>query len=96
VDIAYKTAGPKGKDLLITLTVVDDFAQPVAGASVAIQVFLDGQSYANPADVTGEDGTVTFKLRNAPSGTYTTEVIDVDAGPLPWDEIPPPDPGFTK
>jgi Tol biopolymer transport system component len=93
--IGYKTTGPKGKDLLITVTVIDNFLEPVAGASVAIDVSLNGDSYANPADVTGEDGTVTFKLRNAPAGTYSTVVTAVTAGDLIWDGLTPAN-SFSK
>jgi hypothetical protein len=56
-------------------------------------VSLDGNSYANPTDVTGDDGTVTFKLRNAPSGTYTTTVTAVTAGDLAWDGVTPDNEG---
>jgi hypothetical protein len=38
---------------------------------------------------------VVFKLKKAPSGTYTTDVTDVTAGGLVWDGITPPN-AFTK
>jgi len=63
---------------------VDDFGGPVAGASVSIDTYLDGSWYAYGTSTTGTDGTATFKLANAPSGTYTTVVTDVTAGALTW------------
>jgi len=84
--ITYRTEGGKGgtKHLLITAALVDDFGGPVAGASVSIDTYLDGSWYAYGTSTTGTDGTATFKLANAPSGTYTTVVTDVTAGALTW------------
>jgi hypothetical protein len=94
-DISYATAGGKGRDLLITVELRDDLDQPVAGASVSIDVARNGDSYDSKTGATGGDGTVTFKLRKAPSGTYTTAVTAVDGGALIWDGITPPN-SFTK
>ena len=38
---------------------------------------------------TGTDGTVTFTLKNAPSGCYATTVTNVSATGLTWDGATP-------
>jgi hypothetical protein len=95
--ITYSTEGGRNSDkhLVITVTVEDDLGNRVPGASLSIDVSLDGQHYANDTAPTGADGTVTFRLGNAPSGTYTTEVTAVAAEGLIWDGTTPPN-EFTK
>ena len=88
VDIAYQPTGPKGKDLLLICDVADDLGDPVAGASVSIAIAIGGSEYGNLTDATGEDGVVTFKLRNAPSGDYIVTVTGVAADGLTWDTEP--------
>jgi len=61
----------------------------VAGASVSIEVDLKDNPYISGTGTTGTGGTVTFKLTNAPSGTYTTTVTDVTAEGLTWDGVTP-------
>ena len=63
---------------------------PVATASVSIDVTLEGSPYASETGTTGDAGTVTFTFKNAPSGTYTTTVTDVAAAGLTWDGLTPP------
>jgi len=92
--ITYSTIGG-GRHLLITVTLVDDFGNPVAGASVSIDTYLDGSLYAKGTGTTGTDGTLTYRLKNAPSGTYTTTVTDVTAAGLTWDGGTPEN-SFTK
>jgi len=99
--IAYDTVGGKGgtKHLLIDVVLVDNLGAPVAGASVSIDLFLneepDESPYAVRTDTTGTDGTVTFKVANAPSGDYTTDVSIVTAAGLTWDGVTPPN-SFPK
>jgi len=95
--ITYATEGGRNSDrhLLITVALVDDVGDPVADASVSIDVYLDESLYGSRTGTTGTGGTVTFKANNAPSGTYTTTVTDVTADGLNWDCITP-DNGFTK
>ena len=70
--IAYATEGGKNGDkhLLITVAVVDDLNNPVAGASVTI--WTDryvGNKVAKSwtaQDSTGTDGIVTFRISNTP------------------------------
>jgi len=95
--IAYGTVGGVDgkKHLLITVALVDDLGYAVDGASVSIQVDLDGSSYWSGSGSTEPGGTVTFKFNNAPSGLYTTEVTAVAAGSLEWYGVTP-DNDFEK
>jgi len=92
--ITYSTIGG-GRHLLITVALEDDFGYPVADASVSIDTYRDESFYATGTGTTGTDGTLTYKLRKAPSGTYTTTVIDVTAAGLTWDGLTP-DNGYEK
>ena len=89
--ITYATEGGRNNDkhLLITVALVDDLAGPVGGASVSIALFRDGASAGSGSGTTGTGGTVTFTLKNAKSGTYTTQVTAVTAAGLTWDGVTP-------
>jgi hypothetical protein len=90
------TYAAKGNRLSITLYVVDDLGDPVPGAGVEILLYLvDGSNAWYGAGTTGANGKVTFRLNRAPRGCYTTEVWWVDAPPLTWDGVTPPN-GFCK
>jgi len=95
--ITYATEGGRDgkKHLSVTIALVDDLGNPVSGASVSIDVDLGESLYASETGTTGADGTVTFKLPNAPSGCYTTTVTDVTAEGLTWDGVTPEN-GFCK
>jgi len=88
--ITYTTAGGKNSDkhLSITVALVDALGKPAAGASVSIDLFWNA-SVASGTSTTETDGTVTFTLKNAASGCYTTTVTDVTAAELTWDGITP-------
>ena len=89
--LAYATEGGKNADkhLLITVVLVDDLGDLVGGASVSIDLFRDGSLVGRGTGSTGTDGAVTFSLKNAKSGCYTTTVTDVTAGGLNWDVATP-------
>lgn len=70
--------------LNLTLTVINNFGNPVANASVSITLDLNGSAYGSSTASTGSNGQVTFQVRNAPSGTYTTVVKSVTASGLTW------------
>ena len=96
----YATTGGRNNDkhLLITVALVDGSGGPVAGASVSIDLAHDDSPYDSATGTTGTDGTVTFQFNNfnnAPLGCYTTEVTDVTAAGLTWDDITPAN-GFCK
>jgi subtilisin len=81
--VTYSTSGGrKGtKDLLTKVVLKDNLGQPVAGASVNMTL-THGTQIWNGTGTTGADGTVTWKLTNAPSGCYETDVWSVVAGSL--------------
>ena len=93
----YATEGGKNGDkhLLITVALLDNLNDPVEGASVLIDLSRDGSLIASGTGTTGTDGTVTFSLKNAKSGCYTTDVTDVTVGGLIWDGADPAN-GFCK
>jgi subtilase family serine protease len=79
------------KDLTVTVALVDDFAQPVAGASVSAQTIVPSQTLTIDygTGTTASDGTVSFTIRNAPVGTYTTTVTSITGTSLSWDGTTP-------
>ncbi len=95
--VSYALEGGRNNDkhLLITIALVDDLAGPVSGASVSIDVFRDNAPAASGSGTTGTNGTVTFSLKNAKSGTYTSDVTDVTAAGLTWVDGTPEN-GFDK
>jgi hypothetical protein len=95
--ITYATQGGRRQDknLLDTITVVDDFGAPVSGASVSIELDnSNGQSWTGTA-ATDSNGAVTFSLKNAPDGIYTTDILAIDATGLVWDGVTPAN-SYTK
>lgn len=95
--ITYTTEGGRNGDkhLNIHVSVIDDFNNPVANASVSIELNRDGSLEATGTGTTGGDGVVIFSYKNAPSGTYSTTITDVTATGLTWDGITPSN-EFTK
>lgn len=95
--ITYATTGgpSNNKHLSTTVTVMNNLSNPVSNASVAITLKLDsGQSW-NSTGTTDTNGKVTFSLKNAPSGCYTTTVNNVVVAGLTWDGLTPTN-GFCK
>lgn len=89
--------GSGDKDLRVRVNVADDAGDPVAGASVDIRLSLDAPATTWTGSAsTGSDGSVTFRLRNAPSGCYSTEVTDLTAAGLDWDNVQPLPSGVCK
>ncbi len=90
--ITYTTeGGRKGdKHLNTTLALVDDFGNLVSNASVSIILgnTTTGDSWPGTG-TTGDDGTVIFSLKNAPSGCYETTVTDVILEDFTWNKITP-------
>lgn len=76
--INYITYGGKdnSKHLDITISIIDNFANPISGASVSIELSRDGGFITSSTGTTTE-GTVTFSLKNAASGHYETDVTNV-------------------
>jgi len=95
--ISYATEGGKGEDknLLVTISVLDNLGAAVSGARVSLSLSHTSDEWTGAAS-TGENGEVTFKLRNAPSGSYSTTVTNVSATGLNWDGSTPSENTFTK
>ena len=95
--VTYATEGGRDNDkhLLITVALEDSQGNAVVGASVSIDLFLDGSLDAARTGTTGGNGTVTFSRKNAASSTYITEVTSVTAAGLDWDGATPPN-SFDK
>jgi hypothetical protein len=96
--VDYKTQGGKNsdKDLLITITIVDNSGAPVAGAQVDISVTLNGSPSGNGTGaITGTSGQATYTLRNAANGTYVTTVTAVAKAGLTFEGSTPAN-SFTK
>jgi subtilisin len=96
--IEYGTSGGKTGDrhLRVTLSVVSE-GIPAAGAVVSVG--LDNSNtgaFWNATGTTDSSGQVTYTLKNAPSGSYSTTVLGVTADGYTWDEIQPEDLGYTK
>ena len=91
VSITYSTEGGRDQDkhLNIVVSLEDGDGNPVSGASVSIELDLDGTFDSSGTATTGSDGTVTFSRKNAPAGTWTTEVTGVTASGNTWDGTTP-------
>jgi hypothetical protein len=86
------------KNLTVTVALVDDFGQPVAGASVSVNILASaptGGTVWLSSGTTGADGTVAFTIRNAPAATYSTTVTAISGTSLSWDGTTPAN-SFTK
>ena len=93
--IDYTTSGGKDgtKHLQVIIRIFDDFG-PVSGATVNIDMTLDGGPDVSFSGTTGLDGRVSFNRSNAPSGTWSTIVTNVIDG-VAWDGFSPPN-SFIK
>jgi len=81
VDITHIVKGGKKKRLSVRIDLLDDLGGPVAGASVSIESALQGTSRVwGGTGTTDSNGSVTFKLINAPADSgncYTTTVTNI-------------------
>ena len=95
--ITYTTRGGPNHDkhLDITVLLLDNLGNPVAGASVSATLYRDDESSWNFQGTTDFNGTVTFRLNNHGSGCYNTEVTAVAAEGLEWDGVTPEN-GYCK
>ncbi|HNS20855.1 MAG TPA: S8 family serine peptidase [Sedimentisphaerales bacterium] len=87
VSITYSLGGSfwSANDLVVMLEVQDDLGNAVPDAFVAICVYRNGRVYRTLSGTTDSEGSLTFQIANAPSGSYRTRVIQVDAGGWDWD-----------
>lgn len=93
--VGYRTAGGRfaDKNLIVTVTLTDVNGAPVAATSVEISVALSGSTRWTGAGTTASDGSVSWEIKNAPSGAYSTLVTTV-AG-ASWTGTTT-DPGYNK
>ncbi len=92
-DISYHRAGGKNKDrdLIISVVVQESVSSlPVPNATVSINVELDSAFIGAGSGTTDSTGVVSFRVRRASSGMWTTEVTGVTAEGYLWDGITPP------
>lgn len=89
--VSYSTEGGKNQNLHLGIAslVVDNFGNPVEGASVSITLNHDSGSSWSGTGVTDSSGKAAFKLNRAPSGCYSTTITDVSAANLTWDGTTP-------
>ena len=90
--VTYRTEGRKRKKkkLYVTIEIGDDVEMAVEGASVSIDPYRDSSKVASGAGATDSQGTVTFRLKRARSGSYSTTVTGVTAAEFVWDGETPP------
>jgi hypothetical protein len=95
--ITYKTEGGPNKDkhLDITVLLLDDLDQQVAGALISATLHRNDGSSWNFQGTTDVYGTVTFRLTNHGVGCYWTVVTAVAAEGLEWDGVTPEN-GYCK
>jgi len=84
IDLWYTSAGPN-RFIYTKVTIVDSSDSPVAGATVYLETTLPDASVVLNAGDTGDDGTLTFKLKSRLLGTYTSTVTDVEKGGWTYD-----------
>ena len=77
IDMWYDTAGPN-YFIYTKVTIVDSKEDPVAEATVYLEMTLPDDSKASGSGTTNGDGTVTFKRRSRQTGTYTSTVTNVE------------------
>lgn len=98
--VTYSTQGGKNRDkhLVITFTLLDNLGNAVAGASLSFDLYqyedetmqILVSSYNYTTGTTGSDGTAKFSHKNAQwPGCYTSEVTNVTAEGLTWDDVTP-------
>ena len=74
---------------MVTATAVYNPAVPQAGATMSITLKLNGGFYKSVTGTTNSNGSVSFTVKNAPSGTYQSTVTGVSAAGLTWDLATP-------
>jgi hypothetical protein len=96
--VEYNTSGGKNQDknLLITVRAEDDLGALLANASVSISVTLNSQPFGSGTATTGSNGEVSFIVRNASSGAYSTEVTDIASPGLSFQTGSTPPNTFVK
>ncbi len=77
IDMWHNTAG-RNYFIYTKVTIVDSENVPVTGATVYLKTTLPDSSTVYDSRSTNGEGAVTFKLRSRQTGTYTSEVTNVE------------------
>jgi len=96
--ITYNVTGPKApnkQSLVVTVRVLDDFSNPVSGASVSATIKRGTTTVASASGTTNPSGNVTYTVKNASNGTYVTTVTAINASGLQFEGTTPAN-QFTK
>jgi hypothetical protein len=94
----YNTSGGKNQDrnLSITIQVVNESGIPVDGAVVDVEVELGGSLYGSGTGaITRSNGEVSYSIRNAPNGLYSTRVTAITKAGWTFEGTTPEN-AFTK
>ena len=84
--ITYSQSGGRLNDRHLTTSItVQSNETLIGGAVVAYELIRNGTTYLTGSGTTGSSGTLSFTVNNAPSGTYTTEILSVTHNDLTWD-----------
>jgi hypothetical protein len=83
--VHYATAGFLGRNLRVTVSLVDEAGGAVSGAGVSIRIAnLDRNASWTGTGNTGTHGTITFGLDDHPTGCYEVTVTRVSAPGMVW------------
>lgn len=76
---SYAGSGGRTNDKHMDVTVaVTDGTKAVAGATVQVRVFRNGQSVLTATGTSDSTGRVTFTVKNGGPACYTTDVLTVN------------------
>ena len=82
---------------MFSVRAVDDFGNPVAGATVNIEVYLDGAFYGSGTGALSDsNGNVTYTSKAAPNGVYEITDVTISASGLTYLDDPLPANSFEK
>lgn len=90
VDVLSWNFPRRGKDIQVTITIIDDSGAPVAGVDVTAT--LDGPSASFPISATtNSNGQVSKKVRNAADGEWCVTISDIQdpSSTNVWDNAQP-------
>jgi subtilisin family serine protease len=86
--IQYSTTGGKQKNVNLLVSVhLTDGTKNISSAAIQIQLSLNGAKYYTASGTTDSTGGVIFTIKNAPTGTYHTDILSVTS--VTWDGITP-------
>jgi subtilisin len=85
------------KNLTVTVTAADGTGVVQADANISMDLYKDGAFIGSGSGVTGSNGSISFSLRNAKAGCYTTAVTSLSKTSFDRDQTSDaPDLGLCK